>query len=560
MNRTEPTSPFRKVSHQDTVPAFDKSMDDAPGRLKRFLFQLEGYIQKHNYKDAENTITSCRSIWSALCAQDVAELVELAMKCGARTLVELMVRHCEPGKAAAMPLETQVNLIWGRCKFGTSTMVLDLLTKDAICPEDHRERLIDAYGYYMSNLHLTQTPAEIKATFGQQKKVVQPYRQKIYEAALTGSAHDLQNALDSALGLPPLDDSLTGTDWILNRLHRWFMETLKIGDTKQLVNEQIANMPLLHAAVKSGDAEKVRLLIEKGARLSSKDKNDHTALWRAKEDRNQALVSLLEGYGAEGTTHRPCTYWRPERKPIGQESFAVGFPTFHTASALRMSWQDTAQLFSELLPDVASSFSNFKLLQANLNTGVPLSSAQAELLTAGYLAEFEPEQTLKGTKSSRVSASEMEDLADELERSQVLFQFQGKKCEHEKAAAIQLALDMGFSIRSKVSDAIIDKLRSDLQEAGLCNVLIDAVIAALDTACKDKSWEYMARTGKKHAMTVLLAKKLTLMQKALATPGQNGSDLALYGRLLLRQISVLDLYCKAAQQVCHPIWSEVRDN
>jgi ankyrin repeat protein len=40
-----------------------------------------------------------------------------------------------------------------------------------------------------------------------------------------------------------------------------------------------------------GDAETVRLLLSRGARISVKDKDGHTALWWARS--NKAVVALL---------------------------------------------------------------------------------------------------------------------------------------------------------------------------------------------------------------------------------------------------------------------------
>ncbi|HEX8885469.1 MAG TPA: ankyrin repeat domain-containing protein [Noviherbaspirillum sp.] len=231
----------------------------------------------------------------------------------------------------------------------------------------------------------------------------------IYDAAAGGDPARLLKELDAKLGIAPLDNRLSGIDWLFDALHRWVAELFAAGAAQKLVNQQIGNVPLLHAAVASGNTEAVRFLIERGADLAVQDRHGDTALSKAKAkayakgQQNDEIVCLLRqrhapdfepgSDGMAATTKAASSRHKTVGQSLAHQDGMTDKPVH----------EDIVKSFRTLLPEVAAVLSKSEDLAKELNGEQPMSAEQAGLFTASYLAEFEPLQAIDGLKRSRTA-------------------------------------------------------------------------------------------------------------------------------------------------------------
>ena len=425
--------------------------------------------------------------------------------------------------------------------------LLDALLPDADFPVQHlkqligearkegKHQLITALGEYKDKFVHTREQSELS----------------IYDAAAAGDPAKLLKELDAKLGIPPLDNSLSGVGWFFNALHRWMAELFAAGAAKTLVNQPMGNVPLLHAAVASGNTETVRLLLERGADMSALDRHDHNALSKAKaeEQHSGEIVNLLMERHAPDRRLGSGGVAVPTQAANGRSTTAA---TAADEAKINGPSKDAAKSFKKLLAEATSVLPQPQDLARELNGNTPMSVAQAELFTVGYMADFQPPQASDDGKRRPKRLPQSSDAVHQLQLHSESFRAEGRRLEASKETDIQHMLD-------RLTWALFDELltipnhvEKSAQAAGLCKLLIAVVEQALANARKNEDWSLPSNERRKKIFSGCLRDELSQFSKTRTNMNGQDTKQKIYEQLLNRQIALLENYCKAVDDAPTP--------
>lgn len=546
VNRWKYSVPYEDIFSDDSAPKRGKA-----GQEKNFPSQLKPLVIANQLSDLQCLIQQQPDAWANISPEDLGNLLLAAAKQGYSNIINELIKQSKPGKVAAIPTKMQLELVEAaRCERDSETetaSLLNALLKHVDFPVQHLEGLLQQAGE-------SRNHAVIDALSMYKHKFVgvrqMQYKDAIYDAAAAGDAAKLQKELDAKLGIPPVDNSLSGVEWFFNALHRWVMELVSTRAAKSLVNQEMGKVPLLHAAVASGSKETVLLLIGKGADMSKADADGRTALAKARELKKAEVIEVLLRHGApEGCN---AAGGLPATTPSASN------PTRHVAcvserqesAASFPSSDDTMQLFNKLMPDVAASLSNSTLLEKELNNGKGLNTAQRGLLAAGYLAQFVPPSVHDVSHPRQESLTEVDKVAVQLQQHAVEFIACGERIEASRAKDIHRVLDNLASIDFDDILSNPDTIREQLRSTGLCEQLIEAIVTTRDAARADSQWAFaLDSLRRKEILVTFLQEKLRQINDVSAPRKRRDRHPSLANKLLRRQIALLENYCKAAEEL-----------
>jgi len=211
-------------------------------------------------------------------------------------------------------------------------------------------------------------------------------------------------------------------------------------------------------------------------------------------------------------------------------------------------YEDIVASFKILLPDVASILSRSEDLAKELNGGKPMSTAQAGLFTASYLAAFEPPQTVDRQESLMVSLPQTNNVADQLHAKSDKFREVGLALEASKSDDIYGVL--GSLTSTEFTDLWTTpwEIERRLRNAGLCNLLIACVVEAVNLGRGNPDWLSATGERRKEIFTVCLENKVRALSKKRSHAKGENTNQALYKQLLERQVILLQSYCKNVKQ------------
>ncbi len=463
-------------------------------------------------------------------------------------MVAELIKKSVPGKAAAIPIAMQLELVEkARLKHNDQSKMSELLNAllpDADFPVQQFEQLV-AEARKQGKHPLITALSEYKNDFIRTR---QQDELPIYDAAAAGDPAELLKELDARLGIPPLDNRLSGVDWFFNALHRWIAELFAAGAAKRLVNRPMGNVPLLHAAVASGNTETVRLLIERGADLAAQDRHGDTALSKAKANaagqQSTEIVTMLMERHAPDRMRDSDGIAAITQAASGWRKIAEETAPHQQGMTDKPVYEDIVASFKTLLPDVASVLSRSEDLARELNGEKPMSTAQAGLFTASYLAAIEPPQTVDRGESPKVSLPQTSNVAAQLHANRDKFREVGLTLEASKADDIYRVL--GSLTSTEFTDLGIAPrdIERRLQNAGLCNLLIVCVQQAVGLGRTNKDWLSETDERREEILTACLSKQLRGLSKKRSRVKGEESNQALYNQLLNRQVILLQGYCE----------------
>lgn len=527
------------------------------GKKNDFPSQLDTCIVANQGEHLQNLIQQQPEAWSAITAEELGKLLLQAVNKSRANMVVELIRKSAPGKAAGIPIAMQLELVEAaRLKLNEQSKMselLNVLLPDADFPVQHF-KLLYAEACKEGKRELMLALSEYEKDFIQ---IREQDELPIYDAAAAGDPAKLLKELDARLGIPPLDNRLSGIDWLFNALHRWVAEVFAAGAAKRLVNQQIGNVPLLHAAVASGNTEAVRLLIERGADLAAQDRHGDTALSKAEANagwqQNNAIVTLLRKRHAPGSRLGSVGIAATTKAASSKDNPAGQMLPHQDGMTDKPVYEDTVKSFRTCLPDVASVLSGSEDLAKELNGEQPMSAGQAGLFTASYLAEFEPLQAIDGLKSSRTAGPHTSGVIAQLHANGDNFRNVGLTLEASRADDIHRVLGSLTSI--EFTDLLTTPwdIEHRLRNAGLCNLLIACVVQAVGLGRGNLDWLSATDERRKEIFTAFLSKQLRGLGKKRPGIKGEGASRGLYDQLLRRQIAVLETYCSAvnAAKVTH---------
>jgi hypothetical protein len=547
MNPTRYEPPSSQSIYEDIFSDDFTGISNRRDEAQELQSQLTSIIGKDQADALQQLVQQHRETWSLVSPEELGKWLLIAVQKGHLDIVDALIRESVPATAAAISLDMQLELVeaarLGRNSELEMSQLLDALLRTVSRPVQHLALLVDkAKGQ--------QYFAIATSLFAYKENFVKARNsqslQSIYDAAADGDAARLQKELDAKLGIPPLDEKLTGPAWLFNMLHRWMAELFTKSAAKELVNASMKELPLLHAAVESGSKETVLLLIEKGADISTSDKHGHTALSKAEDKKNREIVALLKDLHAPDRASVPGDAPALTQAASGRRSVEGLVHRHPECTTGRPGYNDIVETFKNLLPDVASDLSRSKDLATKLNGAESMSAQQAELFSAGYLAEFVPPEAVDGQKSSRAQVSQTDDVLLQLQVNCDKFRAEGRRLEASKEEELHRGLD---SLISSVFDELLPipgHIQSQPRRAGLCNLLIALIEQAVAEARKEKGWLSPSNGARKQIFIACLRAQLQpLSNKRAAMKSQDASQ-TLSDRLLGRQIALLENYCKAA--------------
>jgi ankyrin repeat protein len=546
MDQTRNKPPHRQSTYENFFSDEVGANRQQQGAAQDFQSQLETIISSNQADALEQLVQQHPQAWSLVSPDELGKWLLAAVKKGHLAIVDALVRKSVPGKAAAIPLDMQLALVeaarFERNSEPEMALLLDALLQAVDCPVQHLGLLVNRamQGQYFA---ISTFLLKYKENF-EKARNRQPLH-SIYDAAADGDAVRLQKELEAELGIPPLDDKLTGGAWFINMLVHWVAALFTTGAAQTLVNKEMGNLPLLHAAVKSGDEKTVLFLIEKGADLSAVDKDGHNALSRAKEQGKVEIIALLQKLGAPDRASFPDGALAPTQAANGSRIIAGQAPPRHKDRMDRPSYNDTVASFKTLLPDVASILSGSEDLATELNGAEAMSVAQAGLFTASYLAEFEPPQAVDGQKTRGTLLPRTANVVLQLQDNKETFRAEGLRLEASKAEDIHRVLDTLTSTSFADLLAAPRDIEQRLRAAGLCNLLIGCVVQAVNLSRGNPDWLSATDERRKEIFIPCLRKRLRSPIKKRSAVKEEGSNQALYEQLLRRQIALLENYCKA---------------
>lgn len=534
----------------DPFPGYGKS-----GERNDFPSQLDTCIVANQSEHLQNLIQQQPEAWSAITAEELGKLLLQAVNKSRSGMVVELIRKSAPGKAAGIPIGMQLELVdaarWTHNDKSEMSGLLDALLPDADFPVQHF-KLLYAEACKEGKRELMLALSKYEKDF---LKAREQGELPIYDAAAAGDPVKLLKELDAKLGIPPLDNRLSGIDWLFNALHRWVAEVFAAGAARRLVNQQMGNVPLLHAAVASGNTEAVRLLIERGADLAAQDRHGDTALSKAKAEgqQNDEIVTLLRERHAPDIKLGSVGIAATTRAASSRHNTAGQMLPHQDGMTDKPVYEDTVKSFRTCLPDVASVLSGSADLAKELNGEQPMSAGQAGLFTASYLAEFEPLQAIDGLKSSRTAGPHTSGVITQLHANRDNFRNVGLTLEASRADDIHRVLGSLTSI--EFTDLLTTPwdIEHRLRNAGLCNLLIACVVQAVGLGRGNLDWLSATDERRKEIFTAFLSKQLRGLGKKRSGINGEGASQALYDQLLRRQIAVLETYCSAvnAAKVTH---------
>jgi hypothetical protein len=546
MDQTRHKPPLRQSTHEiffsDEVAANRQQQDAA----QDFQSQLKAIISSNQADALEQLVQQHPEAWAHIRRDELGEWLLVAVKKGHLDIVDALVRKSVPGTAAAIPLDIQLALVEAACCERNSepemSLLLNALLQAVDCPVQHLGLLVNRakQGKYFA---IATSLFTYKENFVKARDR-QPLH-SIYDAAADGDAVRLQKELEAELGIPPLDNKLTGPAWFINMFVHWVAELFTTGAAQTLVNKEIGNLPLLHAAVISGNKETVLLLVRKGADLLAVDNDGHTALWKAKAQRKDELVTLLEELGAADRAPVPGAALALTQAASGSRIIAGQAPLRHKDRMDRPGYGNTVASFRTLLPDVASILSDSEDLATELNGAEAMNVAQAGLFTASYLAEFEPPQAVDGQKSRGALLPRTANVVLQLQDNRETFRTEGMRLEASKADDIHRVL--GTLASTSFADLLATPwdIEQRLRAAGLCHLLIGCVVQAVNLSRGNPDWLSATEERRKEIFIACLRKRLRSPIKKRSAVKEEGPNQALYEQLLNRQIALLENYCKA---------------
>ena len=539
-------------SYQPTYEDFLSDDSDPnpgmPGQAMNFSSQLKDLVVGNKTQDLQSLIQQQPDAWSAISSEELGNLLLAAVKKGYSKIVVELIQKSAAGKAAAIPMETQLELLKeARCARSSSeemSALLNTLLPDADFPVQHLEQLFKKACAQGQHALATELSA-YKNDFVKNRE--RRYELAIHDAAAAGDLAKLQKELDAKLGIPPLDNSLSGVAWFFNALHRWVMEIFSADAAKALVNQQMGNVSLLHAAVASNNAESVFLLLEKGADISALDRHGRTALMRAREQSSNDIENLLTQRHALEGAPVPARVPLSTQAAAGRDTVAAQASPTDESAAGRSRYRDAVKTFKTLFPDIASVLLQSEDLARELNDSKPMSLAQAELFTAGYMADFQPPQALDVRKIPSELVPQGSEAVDQLSLIGERFRNGGVTLEASREMDIHRFLDSLLNSAFADVSALPEDIRRYLGNIGLCNLLISLISDVLDKANKHADWPSASDERRKEIFITLLERKLRRHKgTGTAMKGQDAIQ-ALYDQLLRRQIAMLENYCKAAK-------------
>ena len=557
MNRLTDKRNFPASVGNSSISTNETSFSDDPfpgygesGEENGFLSRIETCIDGNQNDNLHDLVKQQPEAWLAISAEELGNLLLKAVKAGRSGMVVALIKTSARGKAASIPITMQLELVevarWIRQDKLEMCGLLDALLPEADFPVQHLERLC-LEASIEGKRELMFALSEYKAPFVKARKQGEL---SIYDAAAAGDPADLLKELDARLGIPPIDHRLSGVDWFFNALHRWVAEVFAAGAAKRLVNQPMGNVPLLHAAVASGNTETVRLLIERGADLAARDRHGDTALSKAKAAGQQdtEIVTMLNERHAPDRKGDPDGAAATAQAASGRRTVAGETLSHRQGMTEKPVHEDTVASFRILLPDVACALSGSEDLAKELNGGKTISTAQAGLFTASYLADFESPQTVDRQKSPAVPLPQNSNVAARLHASRDKFREVGLALEASKADDIRRVLGSLASTEFTDLRTTPWEIERDLQNAGLCNLLITCVVGAVGLGRGNRDWLTATNERRKEIFTACLVKKLRGLDKKRARVKEEEINQALYTRLLNRQVTLLKNYCEKVKQ------------
>jgi ankyrin repeat protein len=547
MNRTGRKPDFPQSTYGNIFSDDSAAIPGRQYKAQDFQSQLESIIVCKQLSDLEKLIQVQPEAWSCINPEDLGKLLLRAVKKGRLDQVGVLITKAMPGTVEAISLDMQLELVeaarFERNSELETNKLLNILLQAVDCPVQHLDRLVQVAmngKYFALCAFLSLYKANLEKARNEQ------YQQSIYDAAAGGDAAKLQKELDAKLGIPPLDDTLTGTAWLFNMLHRWVAELFNTGAVKTLVNASMGKLPLLHAAVESGSKEAVLLLVEKGADLSTTDAYGDTALSRARSKENTEIVALLEKLHAPDRAPVPggvlaLTQAGSDRRRVAGQALPR-----HEGMTDRPGYSNTIETFKSLLPDVASGLSGSVDLERELNGGASMSVGQVGLFTASYLAEFKLSRALNRQERRGTLTPQTNTVVSQLQANREKFRAEGMRLEASKAKDIHRVLDNLCSTEFSDDSTIPSNIQQYLQNAGLCNLLIASVMKSVVESSKNSDWLSASGERRKGVFTAILREQLSELPKKRPDKKEQDTQQALYDQLLRRQIDLLESYCKAA--------------
>lgn len=526
----------------DPFPGYGKS-----GDKNNFLSQINTCIVDNQSGHLQDLIRQQPGAWSAITTEELGKLLLQAVNKSRLSMVVELIKKSAPGKAAGIPLAMQLELVEAaRLKHNDQSKMFELLNAllpDADFPVQHIDQLVAEARKQGKHPLITELS-------GYKNNFIRARQQgelAIYDAAAAGDPTKLLKELDAWLGIPPLDNRLLGIDWFFNALHRWVAELFAAGAAKRLVNQPMGNVPLLHAAVASGNTETVRLLIERGADLTAQDRHGDTALSKARPNgagqQNTEIVSMLMERHAPDRKHSSDGIATTQAAGGRRKNSGEALP-FQEGMTDKPVYEDILASFKILLPDVASLLSRSEDLARELNGEKPMSTAQAGLFTASYLAAFEPPQTVDRQERPKVSQPHTSNVAAQLHANCDKFKEVGLALEASKADDIHRVLGSLTSTEFTDLWTTAWDIERHLQNAGLCNLLIACVVEAVNRGRGDPYWLSATGERRKEIFTACLEKKLRALSKKRSHVKGEDTNQALYNQLLDRQVKLLQGYCE----------------
>lgn len=513
-----------------------------------FSSQLKELVVGHKIREIQSLIQQQPDAWLAISSEELGNLLLAAVEKGYSEIVVELIQKSAPGKAAAIPMETQLELIKAarleRDSSEEMSALLDILLPDADFPVQHLEQLFKKA--CAQKQHALATELSVyKGDFIKARE--RQYDLAIYDAAAAGNPAKLQKELDAMLGIPPLDNSLSGVAWFFNALHRWVVEIFSADAAKELVNRQMGNVPLLHAAVASNNAETVLLLLEKGADISAQDQQGQTALMRAREQSsNDIEILLTQRHALEGMPV-PARVPASTQAAVGRDTAAAQASPTDESAVGRSSYRSAVEDFKAYFPELASLLSQSGDLARELNDDEPMGLAQTELFIAGYMADFQLPRAFDVRKIRSERVTQSLEPVHQLQAMSERFRNEGVGFEAFKEIAIHRVLD--DLLNSAFTDvlALPEDVRRYLRKIGLCNLLISLISRVLDKANQHTDWLSASAKRKKELFAILFEEQLlALKEKRVATRGRDSSQ-SLYDQMLNRQIALLENYCRDAK-------------
>jgi hypothetical protein len=510
---------YSSSASKDIFPAASVPILGSAGEENTFPSRLKSLVIGNRLEDFQCLIQQQPGAWGRISPEELGHLLLEAVKKGHSSIVDELIAGSAPGKVAAIPMEMQLEMVEAarlqHNDVAKMSALLDALLGSADFPMHHLERLVQE-GRNQRKYALQAELSTYRQTVVIKRE--QQYEYAIYDAAAAGNTAKLHKELDAKLGIPPLDNSLSGVDWFFNALHRWVAELFTSGAAKTLVNQQMGKVPLLHAAVASGDKETVLLLVKKGADLSALDRHGDTALSKARGQQSDEILNLLMKHHALDRTPVSGGVPAPVQVASGRIAAAVS-PA--DATLVNRPGKDAAT-FRMLLTEAASALPQFQDLARELNANEPMSVAQAELLAAGYMANFQPPQASGDGRGRLKLPSPGSNAVHQLRSNSARFRLEGVRLEAFREKDVHRLLDSMSEATFENVLTLPDYIENNARSVGLCKLLITVVEQAFANATENRNWSSSSNERRKKLFTSCLRHALDQLGKTRTA--MNGQD------------------------------------